>query len=76
MMNDEERTIYEWQYGAMGDFRKALMLAICRADENNIELLRLGFPIEVNGYVKFHSVSGWWQKVQEKAKKLGWRTDI
>ncbi len=69
-MIKEERAIYEWQHGFMGDFRKALMEAICRADDNNLNLLRLGFPNEVSGYIKFSQVSGWWEKVEKKGYTL------
>lgn len=72
-MNPEELAIYQWQYGLMGHFRKALMEAICRADDGNLKRLKLGFPNEVNGYIKFAQESGWWQNVQKKAKELEWR---
>jgi len=70
-MEAEERCIFEWQYRKMGSFKKALMEAICLADDDNIELLKLGFPDEVNGFIKYKSETDWWKRVQEKAVALG-----
>lgn len=72
LMTAEELTIWEWQYGYTGTFGKTLMETICRADEFNLELLRLGFPHVVKSYLLFKNKSGWWEAVQEKAIKLGW----
>lgn len=72
VMTAEELIIWQWQYSFIGYFRKALMEVICRADEDNLERLRLGFPDEVKGYLLFKNENLWWETVQEKAKKLGW----
>lgn len=72
VMNAEEKAIFDWQYRQMGSFRKNLMEAICRADEDNLERLELGFPNEVRGYLKYGSVAGWWDEVKRKAKAKGW----
>ena len=50
-----ERFITEWQYRLLGDFRKALMDAIVRADEANLTLLMMGFPLEVSAYLAWRS---------------------
>ena len=50
-----ERFIVEWQFRLLGDFRKALMHAIVRADEGNLALLMMGFPLEVGAYLEWRS---------------------
>lgn len=72
IMSAEEETVIEWQYGMMGDFRKVLMEAICRADEDNLAKLKAVFPNEVNCYLRFKQKSGWYEKAEKKAKILGW----
>ena len=48
-----ERFICEWQFGLLGDFRQALILAIARADEGNRNLLSKGFPLEVGAFTEW-----------------------
>ena len=55
-LNEIERAVVDWQYRLCGDFRKALWEAIARADEGNLQRLRLGFPNEVDGYLAFRAV--------------------
>ncbi len=62
-----ERFIVEWQYHMLGGFRIALVHAIAKADDGNLERLRKGFPDEVDGFVSYSRVSHWWPNVQEKA---------
>lgn len=66
-LNDVERELIDWQYRLCGDFRKALWEAICRADDDNLEKLRLGFPNQVEGYIRYTRISGYWSNVQAKA---------
>lgn len=66
-----ELFIVEWQYGMLGDFRKSLIEAICRADEMNLIKLSMGFPDEVEGYKNYARVDGWWETIQEKAEIIG-----
>jgi hypothetical protein len=66
-LTKSERFIVKWQYGILGDFHAALIEAIKRADTDNLEKLRQGFPEEVGGYINYTQISGWWQKVQKKA---------
>ena len=62
-----EEFILMWQYRMLGHFKTALMEAICLADDGNLARLRLGFPNEVDGYINYTQVNGWWQVVQKKA---------
>lgn len=64
-----ERAVVEWQYKAIGDFKKALWEAIARADDKNLAKLWLGFPVEVMGYSKYAREPGWWPAVQAKFEK-------
>ena len=50
----EEKAVLKWQWGLYGDFFTALFDAIKRADDQNLERLRLGFPIEVTGFVEWN----------------------
>ena len=61
----EEQFIIRWQFG-LGDFRTSLIHTIMMADDKNIELLGLGFPLEVAAYKRYHTDSGWWQKVERR----------
>jgi len=47
----EAKAIVKWQWGLYGDFYTALFSAIKRADDENIERLALGFPIEIRGFL-------------------------
>ena len=48
--DEAEKWIVKWQYNRLGDFQKALANAITRADDDNLESLALGFPMQVNAY--------------------------
>ena len=75
LMSDQltkgERFIWNWQYRRLGGFASSLIDAIRRADEHNRERLRRGFPDEVSAYEQFSHTSGWWDKAQRKAERLG-----
>ena len=47
----EAKAVVKWQWRLYGDFFTALFDAIKRADDENLERLRLGFPIEVTGFI-------------------------
>ena len=51
----ESKAVLKWQWNLYGDFYTALFGAIKRADDENLERLRLGFPVEVRGFV-------WWNR--------------
>lgn len=65
-----ERVLVEWQYRLCGDFQAALWKAIGQADDSNLERLRLGFPIEVEGFLRYSREAGFWQAVQKKAMSV------
>ena len=69
-LDDIEKELIDWQYRLCGDFRQALWEAICRADDNNLARLRLGFPNQVDGYIRYTRESEYWARVQEKAGVL------
>lgn len=52
-----EKWVIKWQFNRalhlLGDFETALADAICRADENNLTKLYLGFPDQVTGYTQW-----------------------
>lgn len=66
-LDPEELFIFKWQYRLLGDFGHALIKAILEADDHNLAKLRIGFPVEVGGYIKYAREPEWWKKVQKKA---------
>jgi hypothetical protein len=66
-LNDEERVIIDWQYRLCGDFKRTLFAAIAAADDDNLERLGNGFPIEVSAFLKFQRSPHWWRATCEKA---------
>ncbi len=64
-----ERFIWDWLNVKLGGFKMALLSAIREADIQNLEKLRLGFPVEVEGWVDYKQITGWWEVVQLKAGK-------
>lgn len=52
-MSAGEQFIVRWQLSALGEFRTQLANLMARADENNFERLRLGFPSEAR------AMEGW-----------------
>lgn len=71
-LTKEEMAVYMWQYVGDRGFTKALWQAIEVADSGNLERLRLGFPTEVGGFIRYKSERGWWANVLAKAKALGY----
>lgn len=55
-----DRFILKWQYShgenppLLGHFYLALADAITRADDTNLERLKLGFPVEVEGFLRWN----------------------
>ena len=49
-----EKWVIKWQYRLLGDFHTALFDAIKRADEENLERLRLGFPEQLSGFLAWN----------------------
>mgnify|MGYP001606128136 CR=1 FL=1 len=66
-LDEIERALVHWQYRRCGYFKKALWEAIALADDDNLERLRLGFPIEVEGYIRVTRLPGYWVAVVKKA---------
>ncbi len=61
-----EKFIWEWMNVRLGGFKMALLGAIQEADIHNLEKLRLGFPDEVEGYVFYRLIPGWWDALEAK----------
>lgn len=62
----EAKAVLKWQWRLYGDFFTALFDAIKLADDQNLERLRLGFPIEVTGFVEWNRGS-----LAEKLREKG-----
>lgn len=65
-LTESEQFAYDWQYGRLGTFSKALANAIAHSDTVNRERLRKGFPEQVRGIDSFQKVNGWWEAVIAK----------
>ena len=52
---ESEKWIIKWQFRLLSDFQTALADAIKRADEDNLGRLRLGFPMQVDGFLQWHA---------------------
>ena len=59
-LDNEGAFIYLWQFKMLSGFYAALMDAITKADGDNLDRLREGFPVEVDAYRKYSHTSGWW----------------
>ena len=66
-LDEQQRAVIAWQYRTCGDFKRALFIAISAADDDNLQRLRLGFPVEVEGFLKFQRTKGWWLATVEIA---------
>ena len=67
-LTEEELIIYLWKTDRLGGFQTALLDAISHADHKNLMLLALGFPLEVNAFIRFSTENGWWQNIEWKVK--------
>ena len=63
-LEPEEAAVYRWQYRLQGGFLNALWAAIAAADEENLDRLAKGFPIQVQGYRWYTTELGWWDAVE------------
>lgn len=64
-LDEIETLAVEWQYGMMGGFYSALMDCFTRADQAHQRRLGMGFPDHWLMYQRFHTESGWWQRVEK-----------
>jgi len=66
-----EQFIFDWQYKRHGStsFKGYLSKALAVADNSNLTKLRLAFPEEARAMNLFHSQTGWWEMVEDKARK-------
>lgn len=65
-----EAFVIEWKYNYGGSFTMALAELLAIADNNNLEKLRLAFPDEVEGYVNYTKVRGWWQDLRNRFEEI------
>jgi len=70
-LSPKEEFIVKWQFRLLGDFKKALIECIMRADDENLARLEYGFPDEVGGYLNYTRTPEWWDIVKKKAN-INW----
>ena len=68
-LNEGERALVDWQYTNTGCFSNHLMDLIAKSDSFNRARLAEGFPLHVQAYNRYTSVTGWWPKLQEQLLK-------
>ena len=67
-LDPDEKAVFMWQYGYHDDpFWLAFWECLKNADDDNIGRIGYGFPIEVQGLMKYRTVPNWWQEVERKA---------
>jgi len=70
-LDEDEQILIKWQYGLFGDFYSALMLAIEKADQSNLDKLAHAFPAHVTALKRYRSEAGWWDTVVKRANLHG-----
>ena len=60
------RRLVDWQFSRSGGFVKTLFELIAIADDDNKELLKKGFPLEVEAHENFSLKIGWWEELCKK----------
>lgn len=66
-----EKSLYNWQFRQHGSFFNHVWLAISVADEYHLERMRLAFPSEVEAYINYARVRGWWDELLERVGRPG-----
>jgi len=48
--SEAEKEVVKWQFNLLGNFHAQLWRLIASADDDNLELIEKGFPMQVYGY--------------------------
>lgn len=74
---DKWQTIaIKWQFHMLSGYFSLLMQQIAKADADNIERLRLGFPDHVKAYELYYSKPEWWNTTLAIAKQKGYVKEV
>lgn len=65
-LDEREAAAVEWQYEFCGDFYIGLWRTMASADQGNLLLLSLGFPIYVDSFKLYSRDFDWWPNIQKK----------
>jgi hypothetical protein len=65
-MNEGEKKFMFYQRGIEGSFFTALFDAIMKADQSNLNKLKLAFPEEATVVEKFRNEPGYYQDLERK----------
>ncbi len=68
-LTSAEKFVWKWRNNKLSEFKSALLHAIQHADVQNLKNLRLGFPDEVEGFVSYRLIPGWWDTVEDKMSR-------
>ena len=64
-----ERKLFDFDRGAGGDFFTLLIRAIMRADNDNIEKLKISFPELVEVVKRYGREEGYWQDLEKRMQE-------
>ena len=62
--SETDKYLVKWQFRVFGDFETSLMETIARADEDNLDLLRRAFPMQVEAYLDW-AIGGAGKRIRE-----------
>jgi len=69
-MNQGERHLCEWQLHCSGGFIRSLFDVLLRADNPNLQRLKLAYPEEVMALYRYRTEDGYWWALERE-----WRGD-
>ncbi|MBW2621300.1 MAG: hypothetical protein JRD68_00210 [Deltaproteobacteria bacterium] len=62
--------IWKWRNRQLSGFGLALLHLIQQADVHNLERLRPAFPEEVEGYMSYKLIPGWWDDLEARMRRV------
>lgn len=65
-ITDGERSLYRWQYKALGGFERSLWDAILAADSTNLDAIAKGFPEHVAAFRRYANEAGYWDALVKR----------
>lgn len=68
-LNPGEQALVMWQYNFAGDFTHRLMELIEKADEENLNLIEIAYPLHVQAYRRKQRLPGWWMQMQKRVTR-------
>jgi len=70
-LNQGEIELFYFIQGKSGSFSTNLFNLIASADGHNKQKLAQGFPNEVQAFINYQTVPGYWEYLQERMSRYG-----